>query len=158
MNILKKLYTSSVFRKSTPEELASPVSMMVIMFHRGSSVKYFLIMLWGLVSLHWGINTIAMTWGEWMQEMYSGLVAVIAFFSWLGASYFPKFARYELFASASLVTMLFLYGGVVACLAYQQGDQWYPLLVYSITPAVLPFIRVIFIYRTMIAEAKRKSI
>lgn len=155
---IKKLYTSSVFRRSTPEERNSPVAMMVLMFHRGSSVKYFLIMIWGIVSVIWGINTIISTWGDWMQELYSGLVALVAFFSWIGASYFPKFARYELFASGSLVTLILLYGSVITTLSFQEGSAWYPLLVYSITPAVLPFIRVLFIYRTMIAEAKRNSI
>lgn len=157
MNTLKKLYDLSVFRRSTQEERDSPLAMMVLMFHRASAVKYFLIGVWGVVSLVWGIQSIAVTWGEWLQEFYSGTVAVVAFFSWIGASYFPRFARYELFATGSLVALMAMYTVVVTCLAFQEGEAWYPLMVFSLTPMTLPVVRVIYIYRTLISEARRKN-
>lgn len=157
MNLLKRLWSESVFRRSTEEERQSPLTMMVLMFHRASSIKYFLIMVWGIVSLAWGVQSIAVTWGEWMQEFYSATVAIVAFFSWVGASYFPRFARYELFASGSLIALMIMYTVVITCRAFVEGDAWYPLMIFSLTPVTLPVVRVLYIYRTMVAEAKRKE-
>lgn len=107
MKHLRKWLSLSVFRRlpkgSSMEHVLS------IMFHRLSATLYAIYCAWAVVSIIDGIPSLVAANGSQWQVIFSSAVLIFAAPSAFGATFWPLFARLELYAGLAFTTLLVLY-------------------------------------------------
>jgi len=134
-----------------------PDKVLAVLYHRSAATLYLIYFLWGIASIFGSIPTLVEAQGDFFQIAFSTLVLPTAFCALLGATFFPKFARLEMYSAASLVTLVLVYEVFIA-LAFFQGDVARGVsFVLNSSFLVIPISRVIFIYLTLIKQAGEVS-
>lgn len=140
------------------ERNAGADRILAVLFHRSAATVYFIYAVWGVVSFRGIIPSILFTQGTFFQQLFSVAMVVAAVTGCVGATFFPKTGRTELFAGlavASLLTYyvitLFFVGFGLADLPMDVAKQ--AAAIYGASHLVLPIARSVFIFRTLIRTA-----
>lgn len=149
--IVRKLLERTVFNPIGGKW--SPDRVLAILFHRSAATLYLIYGCWGLVSIFGSIPTLVHFQGDVVQLVFSFLVMPMSFCAFVGALFFPAFARIEMFSAASLVTLVTIYE-VFVFIAFLQGDVPHGVgFVLNLSHLVIPIARIVFIYVTLIKQA-----
>jgi hypothetical protein len=142
----RNLYEASVFKRMPRE--TTPSEALVTFFHRAAATKYLIIALWGVMAAFFGINTFVIIWDRPIQIVYSLVVAVMASLACVGATFYPRFMKLELFAGSGTLVLLVFYTLAVAYRFFFLHD---PLVaaftVLALGILILPGCRTVFIFR-----------
>jgi hypothetical protein len=148
---MRQFISHTVFRPIGPD--ARPDKVLVVLFHRSAALLYLIYSLWGISSIFGSIPSIVQTQGDWVSIFFSALVTPISFVAFVGATYFPRFARLEMYTAASLVTLVTIYE-FFEVLAFFQGNEHAGVsLVLNLSLLVIPISRVILIYIMLVKQA-----
>jgi len=148
---MRKLISNTVFNPIGPDW--KPDKVLAVLFHRSAATLYLIYALWSVAAIFGSIPSIVQLQGDLVQDFFSLLVAPIAFAAFVGAVYFPKLARLEMYTAASLVTLVFVYEIFVA-ITFFQGDPSKGVgFILNLSHLVIPTARIIFIYVTLIKQA-----
>lgn len=157
MTILTRLYEASVFKPVTTRRLHSQ-QVLVLMFHRTAAFTYALVALWGVTSAITGVQTLAVVWGAGIQSFYSLCVALAALVGMVGAAFFPRTARMEMYATSSLLPLTLLYTALLGFHVFFLGDlDRASLLPFSMLPVPIILARIIFVYTSLIEQASQEQ-
>lgn len=131
-----------------------PDKVLAVLFHRSAATLYLLYALWGVASLFRYAPYIMAGKGDLGLSLIASLVIPIMLAAFIGALYFPIFARLEMYSSASFVTLLLLYA-VFLLVGYFQGDTHNGIeIILTLSRLVIPSARIVFIYVTLIKQAE----
>lgn len=150
MRLFKILYSKSVFSPLGFPGSASDT--LATLFHRTAATVYMLYAAWGFSSTLRGIPSVDSAFGDFSQFVFSFFVLVVALLACVGATFFPKTGRLELFAGASFAGLIFF---VYLLSQIIDGSVDGAVLITSIL--VLPIARSVFIYLTLIKTAALKG-
>src|SRR5690606_4666668 len=105
--LMIRIYNKSVFRRLP--EASSMETILSIMLHRLSATLYLIYALWAVISIVKGVPSLIAANGEEWQVMFSIAVLLFAAPSCFGATFWPSYARLELYAGAGFTTLLAIY-------------------------------------------------
>jgi len=146
-----KFISKTVFNPIGKEWL--PDKVLAVLFHRSAATLYLIYSAWGVAAIFGSIPTIINFQGDTAQTFFSLLIAPISFLAFIGALYFPKLARLEMYSASSLVTLVAIYEFFVGY-AFLQGDGPHGVaFILNLSHLVIPISRIIFIYVTLIKQA-----
>lgn len=159
--MFKRIFNSRLVRDTVfhPIELEwKSDKVLSVLFHRSAVTLYLIYVLWAAASLvlrwpplHAGGTDI----GEIIAELLSLFILPLAGISLLGALYFPKLARLEMFSAGSFVTLVFLYEVYVAIDVFTGNFDNAANLILNTSHLVIPIVRIVFIYLTLIKQAEK---
>lgn len=151
MNIWTKLRDSTVFWHVGPYKHAN--ERLAVYSHRGAALIYLIYAAWGILSIIGSVPSIAEALGHIPQIFFSFIMVLITIPAFVGASFFPRLARLELFSASSLAMALAVYEAIILLSAI-GGDftRWASVVLISST-LIIPVTRIIFIYVTLIQSA-----
>lgn len=131
---------------------------LAVLFHRSATVLYLIYFFWGVSAMVGSIPTLVRAQGDFFQMFFSLLVSIVSILAFFGALHFPKNARLEMFCAASLATLVIVYE-VFLAIAFVEGGRpgLGPTFILSLSYLVIPITRVVFIYVTLIKQARSKS-
>lgn len=130
-------------------------TILTAMFHRLSATLYLIYCVWSVVSIIDGISSLAQASGEQWQTLFSMAVLVFAAPSCFGATFWPNFARLELFAGAGLTTLLGIYVFFIFGNAFFSGAAIsYAVIVTSVL--VVPLARLIIVIMFLLRQAEER--
>lgn len=152
---MHKLLNNTVFNRI--EKDWKPDKVLAVLYHRSAATLYLIYALWGVASVFGSIPTIVAAQGNLIQSFFSLLVAPISFTAFIGALYFPKLARLEMYCAASLVTLVVVYEIFVAIAFFQGNPPNGVGFILNLSHLVIPTSRIIFIYLTLIKQAEEKE-
>jgi hypothetical protein len=112
--------------------------------------------MWGLLSISFKVQTISEALGHAPQIVFSALVLLISIPACLGAMFFPKLGRLELFSSSSLAMLLAVYNALILIDVFSGNVDRLVSFVIVLSTLVVPISRAAFIYRTLTKQAKGK--
>lgn len=154
VDYLQRVIGRSVFlpiaKGSTMESILS------VMFHRVSATLYFAYSVWAVVSVIAGIPSLIAANGEQWQTIFSIAVLICALPSCFGATFWPSFARLELFAGAAFSTLLAIYLFYLTGNALFNGGAWAGVVLLT-TVLVVPFCRLIIIIMFLLRQAEDRK-
>lgn len=155
---IRFLYDISVFKPLRMSEIIGAEKVLVALFHRSAATIYALYSLWGVAATIGGIPSIAETTGAGWQLAFSSVVALVSIPCAIGATWFPKTGRLEMFAASSLVGLLLVY----FCILNYRGvaedsisTSITSILIFSL--CVIPAARVAFVFRYLQESEKRNA-
>lgn len=154
------LYDISVFKPIRMSEIIGADKVLVALFHRSAATIYALYSMWGVAATIGGIPSIAETAGAGWQLAFSSVVALISIPCAVGATWFPKTGRLEMFAASSMVALLLVYFCILNYRGIAEGTPSInitSILIFSL--CVIPAARVAFVYRYLLdSETKRNVV
>jgi hypothetical protein len=157
VKLLERIYRASVFAPITRELVG--VRLMATLFHRGTATLYLGYTIWAIASAIFGIPSLQQTQGEIWQVGFSLLVFIACAPAAVGATFFPRLARLEMFAAASFVGLILFYVIELAVTGLASGDAGRPISAILIgTVMIFPAIRVVFIYFTLIRNEENRKV
>lgn len=153
---LRGAYTASVFSKVDPPH-TSPNDILASLFHRSSATLYFIYALWGIVSFYDLIPTLFMNNGQFFSQFFSLIVAITAGLAAVGAAYFPRTGRMEMYAGLAVVGLITFY--VVSLFLAGLGELpgRIPAAIYGTSHLVVPIARTVFVYKTLVHVARPRE-
>lgn len=155
-NLVQRIYRASVFAPITRELVG--VRLMVTLFHRGTATLYLGYTLWAIASGLFGIPSLQQAQGDVWQVGFSFLVLLVCAPAAIGATFFPRLARLEMFAASSFVGLLLFYIGTLVVTGFEAGDAGRSITSILIgTVAIFPAIRVAFIYFTLVKNEENRK-
>ena len=152
---MRQFISNTVF--SPMDKIWIPDKVLAVLFHRSAATLYLIYSLWGITSIFGSLPSIVAAQGDIVQIVFSLMVAPISFAAFVGALYFPKFARLEMYTASALFTLVGLYELVVFWQFTQGNPSYGPQFVLNISHLVIPGSRVLFIYLTLIKQAGDKE-
>lgn len=126
-----------------------------VLFHRSAVTLYLIYILWAFASLILRWPILDPHDGEIISELLSLFILPCAFVSLIGALYFPRLARLEMFSAGSFVTLVFLYEVYVAVDFFGGNFSNGANLILNLSHLVIPIVRIVFIYLTLIKQAEK---
>jgi hypothetical protein len=154
--LIERIYRASVFAPITRELVG--VRLMATLFHRGSATLYLGYAIWGIASAIFGIPSLIETHGHLWQIGFSFLVFMACAPAAVGATFFPKLARLEMFMASAFVGLIVLYIGTLIVSGIVGHDPGRPISAILIgTVLIFPAIRVIFIYYALIKNEENRK-
>jgi hypothetical protein len=150
---VKRVLAVSVFKPLSKGTAMD--SILTAMFHRLSATLYLIYCIWAVVAVIDGIPSLAQANGEQWQTLFSMAVFVFAAPSCFGATFWPNFARLELFAGAGFTTLLgvyvfFLLGNAV----FNGSPLSYAVILTSVL--VVPLARLIIVVMFLLRQAEER--
>jgi len=155
MTWIKKLWQTSIFFPLTLER-SYVNETIALLFHRSAALLYFLYAIWGVSTTFGGIPTLIRINGDTWQVFFSLLIALTSLPAFVGACYFPRLSRLELFAISSFSSLIFIYIGVLIVLAFHGDTARFAAIPLITSLAIIPLSRIFFIYTKLIKQAKDK--
>lgn len=155
---MKKFLSTTVFNPL--EKVETPDKILAVLFHRSAATLYLIYFAWGLTSLFQLIPTIFMQQGSLFQQIFSVAVVATSGTAFVGATFFPRTGRLELFAGAAVTALITFYVGSLffAGLTNLTVDgSKIPAAVYGSSHLVVPIARTIFIYKTLTRVAAKEQ-
>lgn len=151
VRVLKGIFRRSVFK---PIPVDTPMNdVLAVLFHRLAATVYLSYVLWGIVSLIYGLPSIVRAQGAEFQVLFSIGVIVTAAPSCIGSTFWPVLARLELFSSSGFISLLLLYGYFLAMNVIEHGGS--PAGIFLIiSAAVMPSCRAVVIVVLLLRQAK----
>jgi Co/Zn/Cd efflux system component len=110
----------------------------------------------------WGIAAVIVNMPEFLAEsghdfgdFFQMLVPPVALAAALGATFFPRWGRMEMFAASALATLvvIFLIISVINAINHPELPRMWVNLILNTSPIVVPSMRAGFIFRTLVWEA-----
>lgn len=151
---VRRIVARSVF-KPLPKGTAMD-TILTSMFHRLSATLYLIYCAWAVAAIIDGIPSLARANGEQWQTLFSIAVLIFAAPSCFGATFWPSFARLELFAGAAFTSILgiyifFLFGNSL----FHGGAISYVVIVMSVL--VVPLARLIIVVVFLLRQAEERK-
>lgn len=150
MSLLQRLYRGSVFAP-LDRELVAP-ALLISYFHRASVIIYAIYVGWAIITLLVGIPSITQVQGHIWQVAFSAFVGALSIPAAVGAAYFPKTAKLELYAASGFVGLIAFYVAILVGTGVSDVDILSRIgtavLVSSV--AVVPATRCLFIYKGLV--------
>lgn len=131
-----------------------PNEVLAVYFHRSAASIYMIYALWGILSIGFSVQTIEEAIGAAPQIVFAALVILITTPACIGAMFFPRTGRLELFSASPLAMLLAVYIGI-SIIDMIDGGEWnhLPSVVLLISTLVIPIARAVFIYKTLTKQA-----
>lgn len=148
---MKKFISKTVFNPIGKEWY--PDKVLAVLFHRSAATLYLIYFFWALSSIFWEIPSIILLQGDVVQIIFSIVVMPIAFCAFIGALYFPKLARLEMYAASSLVTLVVIYEIFIAWRFFLGDSDYGVSFILNLSHLVIPVSRIIFTYVTLVKQA-----
>lgn len=124
------------------------------MFHRGTAVLYFVYIAWAVASIIGGIPTLIQAQGDTFQLLFSSLVLICTLPACIGATFFPLFARLELYAGVAFVSLMVVYLYFLIQRAISGESVIGVSAVVTVSYIVIPLFRSLIIYLFLLRQAK----
>lgn len=150
----RALFARNVFRKMP--EGSSMDSVLAVMFHRLSATLYFIYAIWATVAVIAGIPSLITANGEQWQTIFSIAVFIFAVPAAFGATFWPAFARLELFAGVLFTTLLAIYMFFLVGNALYHEGSWSGLVIIA-SVLVVPLCRLLIVGRFLIEQAEKRK-
>jgi hypothetical protein len=131
-----------------------PNEVLAIFFHRTAAVLYFIYAIWGISSIALRIPSISEELGSIPQIVFSALVVLVTVPCCIGATFFPRLGRLELFSSSSFAMLLVIYEGLILIEGLEGNMHHLVSFILILSTLVVPVSRASFIYWTLTAQAK----
>lgn len=149
---MRKFISHTIF--NPVEKDWKPDKILAVLFHRSAATLYFVYFLWALFSSIFGKFPSAIQGqGDFVAYVFSLIVIPTAGLAFLGATYFPKFARLEMYAAASLVSLFVIYEAFILVTLINNGSNHFSSLVLNVSYLVIPVARIIFTYICLVKQA-----
>ena len=156
MSKFQELRAKTVFRKEPVVTTMSDI--IAILFHRSAATLYLIYALYAVVAIGVGIPTLTSAFGDFVQLAFSFFVLVCTAPACFGATFFPKYARLELYAGAGFVALIFFIYMIPLLVAGVMGDlPKFAQLVLVSSILVVPVARCVFVYITLIHQAEERT-
>jgi len=154
VTLLRRVIGRSVFLPM--DKKASMETILSIMFHRLSATLYFIYAVWAVVAVINGIPSLVAANGEQWQTIFSIAVFIFAVPSCFGATFWPSFARLELFAGAAFTTLLAIYIFFLVGNALFNGGSWSGFVIIA-SVMVVPLSRLIIVILFLVKQADERK-
>lgn len=154
---MRRLLKHTVF--SRPDEgWALSNEMLAVYFHRSAATMYMLYFVWAVVKFGTYLPVMHLDTDVNFGDLFPLYIVPVALAACIGATFFPKLGRLEMFAASALVPLVLVYIiiGIVLNLDGLHPVHWdnVPLnLVHLVVPAA----RVVFIVRTLVWNAAKRG-
>lgn len=152
MRKISELVGRSVFKKMAPGREMNAI--LAVVFHRSAATLYLLYFAWGVAQTIQGAPSLVLNNGQTWTTIFAILVMITTAPSCFGATFWPNFARLELFAGSSVVTLLFAYIAILGYNTFFLHNSTVGGWILSITVIVIPAARtaVVFLFLSNQAE------
>lgn len=144
----------SVFRripKNTPMN-----DILAVLFHRLAATTYLLYALWAVFAIIDGIPSITRAQGDIFTFWFATAILVVTLPACLGATFWPRLARLELFAGGSFTGLLVFYYFVLFRGVIEQHTSIAGFVIL-LSVVILPLCRTIVVVLLLIRQAKREQ-
>lgn len=145
----------TVFRRAKPNDSMS--DMLALMFHRSTAVLYFVYIAWAIASVIGGIPTLIQAQGDGFQLLFSSLVLLCTLPACIGATFFPLFARLELYAGVAFSSLILVYLYFLIQRAATGESAIGVSVVVTLSYIVIPLCRSFIIYMFLLRQAKTET-
>jgi len=129
-----------------------PNELLAAWFARGMAIKYTVYVVWAALTFSLSAPHLLESQGELWDGVFSLMTLLGSALAAVGATFFPRTGRLEMFAGSAVIGLIATY--VVLGLA-GGGTARGAILVGSLL--VMPAIRTVWIYRTLIRTAEKSS-
>jgi len=143
---LSWFYHNSVFNKHKHYDY--PNEMLAIYYHRSAATLYLIYAVWGMFSFFHSIPTFELAAPDF-KELFPLYIVPIALTSMVGATFFPRTGRLEMFASAGLASLVTFYITLSFIQGFQGDIDRIVNSTLNLAHLVVPISRVAFIFRTL---------
>lgn len=150
---IRRLYEASVFVPVSVRKIPTSEKVLVALFHRSAATLYFIYMLWAIVAASVSGNLLGLGWGDLFEEFFTFLVIPIAALSCIGATFFPRTGRLELFSASAFVALIVVYLLFMLLMVFMHGYGQVDDFIISLSYLVIPSARVMFVYRELMYVA-----
>lgn len=153
---MRAMASRSVFARLP--KAASMETILAAMFHRLSATLYAIYGVWAIVATVAGIPSLIAANGEQWQTIFSIAVLMCTIPSCIGATFWPVFARLELFSGVIFTTLLAIYIFFLVGNALFNEGSWSGAVIIS-SVLVVPLVRliIVFIFLLRQAEVRREA-
>lgn len=149
-----RVLNKSVFRKIARGTAMNDI--LAVLFHRTAATMYFIYTLWAITSILTGIPTVTNSIGDLGQFTFSSLVLITAAPACFGATFWPSFARLELFAGSGFSMAILIYLYLIFHSIINSGSALAGfILIWSIV--VLPVARTVIVIIFLLRQAKERK-
>lgn len=150
-----RLYKASVFH---PVKVLrdGPKAVLSILFHRSAATLYLIYSIWAFGQLFQPIPSLAGGANELVQYIFPFFVLLASVPACIGATFWPRLARLEMFAGSSFVAMLGVYLIYLGFYYIGEGTS-FASWILNVAHVVVPAARVAYIYLTLIRTADAKA-
>lgn len=155
MQLFKKLYHYSVFN---PMRVGSipPTMVIAMLFHRTAATVYLLYALWGIVTGFGTSPTLDDHNSELFSNFFSLFVVLTAIPASVGATFFPRTGRLEMFSASAFTGLMLVYlafslGRVIT------GEAQWGSIILLLSILVLPIARFSFILITLVRTQEKAT-
>jgi len=141
----------TVFNKIHPEEMHDN-EILAVVFHRTAAILYYLYVVWGLVSVAINTPEFITESSHEFSDFFQMMVPPVALAAALGATFFPRWGRLEMYAASALSSLIvvFLITSVISAFNHPELPRLWANLVLNTSPLVVPVMRTGFIFRILI--------
>ena len=153
-SFVHRTVTRSVFRR-LPRG-SSMDSVLAMMFHRLSATLYFIYAVWAVVAVIAGIPSLVTANGTQWQTLFSIAVFIFALPSCIGATFWPTFARLELYSGVLFTTLLFIYIFFLVGNALYHEGSWSGLVIIA-SVLVVPLVRLLIVCMFLLEQTNERK-
>lgn len=153
---MRKIISRTVFSPIKKDWTLDKI--LAVLFHRTAVTLYFLYFLWGIATILRLLPGVLSFHGDIITTAFALLVIPIALLACIGALYFPKYARLEMYTAASFVTLvigyeIFVVIDVVIADVIPGETVLSTSLILITSRLVVPLARLSFIYASLMKQA-----
>lgn len=134
---------------------ASSDARITALTNRKAVVLYFLFFVWGVITAITNIPTITTATSDLYQLLFSSSVAIISWPALIGALFFPKLGRIELYSSIALICLIGTYLFFVLQSSIVNTDlAQFSSFILICSTLIIPVGRCIFIFRQLLRKGE----
>lgn len=153
MELIKKLYHYSVFNPMRVGYIP-PTMVISMLFHRTAATVYLLYAIWGLITGFGTSPTLDDQGSELFSNFFSLSVVLAAIPACVGATFFPRTGRLEMYAASAFTGLMVVYlvfslGRVIT------GESQWGSIVLLLSILVIPIARFSFIFLTLVRTQEK---
>lgn len=126
---------------------------LAVLFHRSAATLYLIYFFWGLSSIFVHIPSLTEEQNDIVQTAFAFLVIPTSLLAFVGATYFPKFARLEMYTAAALVTLIIIYEAFILIDFLNSSPSDGVNFILNLSHLIIPIARIVFIYVTLVKQA-----
>lgn len=151
----KKTWRDTVFNPA--KKFAHENERIALVYHRSTVVIYAMLMAWSIASLNLSFPALLSGDVTAFTDWFSIYVIPASLLAMIGALYFPRLARLEMFASSALLGLVSVFLVLIAWEAMTGDDSARRNLWIDLALAVIPTSRVILIFRSLLRAADQED-
>lgn len=149
----------NIINKSVFKRLPKGASMemtLAIYFHRLSATLYFIYSVWAVIAIFGGIPSLVQANGEQWQVIFSMAALVCTAPATFGATFWPSFARLEMFSGVAFAMLMALYVLVLLRSALFEGGPWAAVVIIS-SVGVMPICRDVIVVKFLLDQVEDRK-